>query len=253
MKRSLLATIAVVVLLGSAAAAWAATSSNPTLGSQLGRVVVLGGTSTPVRAPVCPTGVAPANCTIVMTRSTALETITNKGGYPTSVKQSGEIVAFSVGVAQLSSNATTSKSFITTLDTKYGAPPEAELTVLKPAPKGAWTVVAESPLENLQPYLGYVVQFPLKTAIPVTKGEALALTVPTWAPILSYNLSPTYYAYRQSRTFNCTKPGAQQNAQMTVGTTTKYGCNYPGTRAEYAGIERTSPVAPKATTTPTKK
>jgi hypothetical protein len=244
-----MATIAAAALLAGGAVTWAATSSNPPLGSQLGRVVVLGGTSTPVRAPVCPTGVSPQNCTIVMTRATALETITNRAGFPTSVKQSGEIVAFSVGAAQLSTNATTAKSFVATLNTKYGAPPEAELTVLKPGAKSRWTVVAESPVENLQPYLGYVVQFPLKTAIPVTKGEALALTVPTWAPILSYNLASGYYAYRQSRTFNCSKPGAQQNGQLTVGSSTRYLCNYPGTRAEYAGVEVTTPVAPKATTT----
>jgi hypothetical protein len=245
MRRSLVATIAAALLLVGAAVTYAATAtSNPPLGSQLGRVVVLGGTSTPVKAPVCPTGVAPQNCTIVMTRATALETITNRGGFPTSVKQSGQLVAFTVGLAQLSTNPTTAKSFINTLNSKYGGAPEAQLTVLKPGPKSRWTVAAQSPLQSLQPYLGYVVQFPLKTPIPVSKGEALALTVPTWAPILSYNLAPTFYAYRQSREFNCTTPGAQQNAQLTVGSSTRYLCNYPGTRAEYAGVELTSPVAP---------
>jgi hypothetical protein len=117
--------------------------------------------------------------------------------------------------------------------------------VLKPGKNSRWTVVAESPMFNLQPYLGYVVQFPLKTPIGVVPGEALALTVPTWAPILSYNLAPTFYSYRQSRIFNCTQPGGQQNAQLIVGASTRYLCNYPGTRAEYAGIELTTPVAPK--------
>jgi hypothetical protein len=245
MRRSLVATIAAALLVAAAATAWAATSSNPPIGSQLGRVVVLGGTSTPVKAPVCPTGVAPQNCTIVMTRATALETITNRAGFPTSVKQAGVIVAFQVGVAQLSTNPTTNKSFITTLNSKYGGPTEAQLTVLKPGRSSRWTVVAQSPAFNLQPYLGYVVQFPLKTPIPVTQGEALALSVPTWAPILSYNLSPSFYAYRQSREFNCTTPGAQQNAQLTIGASTKYLCNYPGTRAEYAGVELTTPPVPK--------
>jgi hypothetical protein len=246
MRRSFVAVIVTALLLAAAAATYAATTTaNPPVGSQLGRVVVLGGTSTPVKAPVCPTGVAPQNCTIVMTRATALETLTNKGGFPTSVKQAGVIVGFQVGVAQLSSNATTTRSFISTLNAKYGGPTEAALTVLKPGRNSRWTVVAQSPTFNLQPYLGYVVQFTLKTPIPVSKGEALALSVPTWAPILSYNLAPSFYAYRQSRTFNCTQPGAQQNAQLTVGASTKYLCNYPGTRAEYAGVELTTPVAPK--------
>ncbi len=233
------------LLLAGAATTWAVTSSNPPIGSQIGKVVVLGGTSTPVKAPVCPSGVAPQNCTIVMTRATALETITNRSGFPTSVKQNGQIVAFTVGLAQLSTNATTAKSFVSTLNSKYGGAPQAALTVLKPGAKSRWTVVAESPVVNLQRYLGYIVQFPLKTPIAVSKGETLALTVPTWAPILSYNLAPSFYAYRQSRTFNCTQPGTQQNAQLTVGSSTRYLCNYPGTRAEYAGVELTTPVAPK--------
>lgn len=243
-----MATIAAGLLLAAAATGWAAaTSGNPPLGSQLGKIVVLGGTSTTVKAPVCPTGVAPQNCTIVMTRATALETLTNRGGFPTSVKQAGQIVGFQVGLAQLSTNPTTAKSFINTLNSKYGGAAQAQLTVLKPGKNSRWTVVAQSPLQNLQPYLGYVVQFLLKTPIPVTKGEALALTIPTWAPVLSYNLASSYYAYRQSRTFNCTKPGAQQNAQLTVGSSARYLCNYPGTRAEYAGVELTNPVTPKPT------
>lgn len=240
-----MAMIAAVALLGAAAVAYAVgTGAAPPIGSQLGRVVVLGGTSSPVRAPVCPTGVKPQNCTIVMTRATALETVTNRAGFPTSVKQAGEVVAFQVGLAQLSSNPTAAKSFIAALDSRYGGPTEAQLTVLKPGPHSRWTVVAQSPLVNLLPYLGYVVQIPLKTPIPVAPGEALALTVPTWAPILSYNLAPSYYAYRQSREFNCSKPGVQQNAQMGVGASTRYLCSYPGTRAEYAGVELTNPVAP---------
>ena len=69
---------------------------------------------------------------------------------------------------------------------------------------------------HLQPYLGYVVQFPLATPIPVVPGEVVALTVPTWAPVLTYNLS-TKIAYRQSRTANCAHAGHYQNAQLTIG------------------------------------
>lgn len=242
MRRLLISLTAVALVLIAAATAWAVTTSTPPLGSQLGSTVALGGTNIAVRAPVCPTGVAPANCTIVMTRATALESLTAGGGYPTSVKKAGQLVGFSVGLAQLSTNPKTATKFIKTLNTEYGGAAEAQLTVLKPAKNNRWTVIAEGPLVKLQPYLGYVVQFPLATPIKVVPGEAIGLTVPTWAPILSYNLAKTYYSYRQSREFNCNKPGVNQNAQLTVGSSTRYLCSYAGTRAEYDALELTTPV-----------
>jgi hypothetical protein len=245
MRRSLTAVAAVMLLLAIAAATTWAVTATPKPGSQLGATVQLGGTSVPVHTPVCPAGVQPQNCIFVMTRVTALETLTNGGGNPTAVKQAGQLVGFTVGLAQLSSNATTAASFIKTLNAKYGGPPQAQISVLRPGKNNSWTVVAQGPVIRLQPYLGYVVQFPLPTPIPVKAGEAIGLTVPTWAPMLSYNLSPKLYAYRQSRSLNCKSVGAQQNAQLRVGARATYGCLYPGTRAEYSGVELTSPVAPK--------
>ncbi len=239
-----MAAIAVAALLAMAAAtAWAATRA-PKPGSLLGGTVQLGGTNVPVRTPVCPAGVKPQNCIFVMTRVTALETLTNGNGNPTAVKQSGQLVGFTVGLAQLSSNPTTAANFIKTLNAKYGGPAEAQITVLRPGKNNSWTVAAQGPVVQLQRYLGYVVQFPLSTPIPIRAGEAIGLTVPTWAPMLSYNLSSKLYSYRQSRSFNCKSVGAQQNAQIRVGSSATYSCTYSGTRAEYSGTELVTPVAP---------
>ncbi len=246
MRRFLLIAVGACVLLALAAAStWAATAANPTSGGQLGSTVQLGGTAVPVKPPVCPKGTAPQNCTFVMTRVTALETLTNGATYPTAVKQSGQLVAFTVGLAQLSSNTSTARSFASQLNSKYGGASEAQLTVLKPLKNNRFTVVAQGPAEQLQPYLGYVVQFPLASPIPVQAGDVIAVSVPTWAPILSYNLASKYYSYRQSRTYNCKSVGKQQNAVLTVGQTKAYLCAYPGTRAEYSATEVTSPVTPK--------
>jgi hypothetical protein len=244
MRRVWVAVIAGVLVLAVAATTWAVTAAPP-IGTQLGRVVLLGGTSVPVHSPICPASVQPVNCKIVLVKSTALETITNRGGFPTSVKQSGEIVGFTIGLAQLSTNTTTANQIIQSLNGTYGGASEAQITVLKPGKKNSWTVVAEGPLVKLQPYFGYVVQFPLAIPIPVAKGEAIALTVPTWAPVLSFDLAPKDYAYKQSRIFNCSQPAKQQDAQNKVGQTTRYLCSYPGTRAEYSATELTTPVAPK--------
>jgi hypothetical protein len=85
----------------------------------------------------------------------------------------------------------------------------------------------------------------LTASIPVVPGEVVGLTVPTWAPVLSFGLPSKKFAYRQSRKANCNRPAASTQAQLTIGATATYGCDYPGTRAEYSATEVTNPVPPK--------
>jgi hypothetical protein len=256
MKRSLIAALA--LLAGTTPAVLAATSSSKTTTTTttttttsskppvtIGGTVVLGATKTPVIPPVCPT----AACNIVLTRATGLETIRDGVSYPTTVKYAGTLVAFTVGLAKLSNNSKTALSEISRLDANYGGVAQAGITVLKPGPapnrSRFWSVAGSSPLFHLQPYLGFDVQFPLATQIPVVPGETVALTVPTWAPVLSYNLSTTQFSYRQSRKSNCSNPGAFNNAQLTIGQGTNYVCDYAGTRVEYNVTEITTPPVPK--------
>jgi hypothetical protein len=213
--------------------------------SALAQVIELGATSTPLVAPTCPPGVTQLNCTIVLTQVTALETIRDNVDYPTTVKKAGSIVAFTLGLSRLSANRATAKADIHFLDKTYGGTTRAAITVLRP--KGAkklrqWTVVGESPVYHLQPYLGQVVQFTLPAPLAVQPGDVVGLTVPTWAPVLSIQLPSSRFAYRQSRARNCTKPPATPQAQA-VKQTAVYKCDYPGTRVEYTATEITSPVA----------
>jgi hypothetical protein len=228
-------------------------------------VIELGRTPiSPLIAPVCPPGVRSTNCTIVLTRSTALATVRDGLGYPTKVTKAGWIVAFTLGLSQLSSNPATERSYIRTLDRAYGggtcaqvdAPScqaQAGLTVLAPGRrKYEWKVVAQTPMIHLQQFLGTVAQFPLapsgsKTyyALPVVPGDVIALTVPTWAPVLTYGQSPKKFAYRQSRMANCSNPAASQQAQLTIGADTQYICDYAGTRVEYSATEVTNPATAK--------
>ena len=116
-----------------------------------------------------------------------------------------------------------------------------------------WQVVASSPVVDVQPYLGQVAQFSLTTSIPVVRGETIALTTPTWAPVLSIDLNTDHFAYRQSRSRNCNSPPATTQAQVTVGQNTRYVCDYPGTRVEYSATEVTDPVPTPAPTTTTRR
>jgi hypothetical protein len=176
---------------------------------------------------------------------TALETISDGVAYPTTVKKPGSIVAFTVGLSRLAADAATARADIHFLDQTYGGTARASITVLRP--KGAkklrnWTVVAQGPVFHLQPYLGQVVQLTLPAPLAVQKGDVVGLTTPTWAPVLSIQLPPSKFAYRQGRAQNCGNPPATNQAQG-VNKTNSYQCNYPGTRVEYSATEITSPVA----------
>lgn len=210
-------------------------------------IIELGATKTPVIAPSCPPNLPPAQCTIILTRATALATIRDSIAYPTTVKTAGQIVAFTVGLSALSTSATTRKSYIHNLDTAYGGTTRLELTVLRkmgPKKLRQWQVVAESPLFHVQPWLGQVVQFPLTTSLSVRPGDTIALTTPTWAPVLSILQPAKSFAYRQSRKTNCDHPPGLNQAQLAIGQSARYLCDYPGTRVEYTATEVTTPVPP---------
>jgi hypothetical protein len=242
MKRLPLVTAAVIALAAALASSAASAS-----------IVELGQTSSQIVAPTCPTGVSPAKCFIILTRTTALQTTSDGVLNPTKVKQAGFIVAFTVGLSQLSTNAKTEKSYLHILDTAYGGTSRVALTVLKPGPKNSYTVAAQSPIFHVEPYLGSVSQLPLSlpptftvfNALPVAPGDVIGLTVPTWAPVLAYNLSASSFSYRQSRATNCTQAAASNTAQLTVGLNTQYLCSYTGTRVEYSATEITIKPYPK--------
>jgi hypothetical protein len=236
MKRSFVAGAAAVACFCMSASAASAS------------IVELGATKTALVAPSCAANVPATSCTIVLTRSTALETIRDSIAYPTTVKSAGYIVAFTVGLGALSTDPNTRRTEIHNLDTKFRGTTQVALSVLKQV--GAknlrqWSVVAETPIIHVQPYLGEVVQFPLATALPVLKGETIALTTPTWAPVLSIMQPTAKFAYRQSRRANCNHTAGTSQAQLTIGAIAPYQCDYPGTRVEYTATEVTTPPVPK--------
>jgi hypothetical protein len=103
--------------------------------------------------------------------------------------------------------------------------------------------VAESPLFQLQPYFGHLVQFVLSQSLPIAKGQFVALTVPTWAPLLTVNLSKAGFLWRPSRATNCLGYTVQ-SAQLMTGANAQYLCFFNGTRVDYTATEITSPVPP---------
>jgi hypothetical protein len=118
------------------------------------------------------------------------------------------------------------------------------VTVLRPVGKHKnfrWEVVGSSNLFHVIPYLGSVVQLPLETSIEVQRNDVVALSTPTWAPVLTINQPVTKFAYRQSRSANCNNPPSTSQAQLSPKSTATYTCDYPGTRVEYSATEITYP------------
>jgi hypothetical protein len=201
----------------------------------------LGATRSPLVAPACPQNLPLAQCTIILTRVTALETLRDGTAYPTTVRQAGRITAFTVGLSSLATSKSARKKTIHYLDVTYGGTTRVAITVLRPGggkkTDFRWQVVGESPIYHVEPYLGSVVQIPLETTIEVKPGDVIALTTPTWAPVLTIGVNNKKFAYRQSRSANCSGPPATSQAQMTSGQLADYKCDYPGTRLEYSATE----------------
>jgi hypothetical protein len=241
MRRNFLLAALAVLTIGIVLAPAATTAQTVDLGGQTG---------TPLVAPTCPPGVAPANCNIILERVTALATIRDGVSYPTKATKSGRIVAFSIGLSNLSSSTTSRQQDINFLNQKYGGDAQVAVAVLKHVGKGGqhWQVVQQSSIFHVVRFLGSVVEIPLVNSLGIKPGEVVALTTPTWAPVLSIQVSKTKFAYRQSRLGTpkeCGLAGAQQRAQK-VGQTTNYECKYSGTRIEYSATEVTYPVASNA-------
>lgn len=218
--------------------------------------VNIGVTATPLSSPVCPANAQGANCKILLTQVTAFETLSDGIASPDTVKQSGVISSFTLG---LTGTSLVTPTVIAAKDQAYGGPPEAQITALIPTGTPAhpsYRVVAQSEVVKLRSELGQVAEFPLTNPLPVVRGEVIALTVPTWAPVLSFELAPTKFAYAQSRigtrisvksssgtttASSCNYPSTTNLAQVVVGELSGYGCNYPGARIEYSALEITTP------------
>jgi hypothetical protein len=222
MKRIPFAVAALVCVLATAAIPAAA------------KTLELGSTQTAV-TPTCSVS-DPKSC-FVVTRTTALQVRTADVPYPTTAPAAGRIVAFTLQLGQLNTKQ------IHFFNSTYGGTARVQISVLRQKPKRFFVLEAQSPVFRIQPFLGTTAQFPLDTTLPVKKGDVVALTVPTWAPVLAVNLPKATDGWRASRK-NC-RDLVTQMAQTTIGGSTQYRCLFQTARLTYTATEITTPVPPK--------
>jgi hypothetical protein len=185
--------------------------------SALGGVDRLVGPNTATTAPPS----CPNNPCLAVSRTTGYQV--GVGGLTniSTVSQGGFIVAWQLA---LGSPATEQISFF---DANEGGPAEAGLAILRPQPSLNLTykLIARSPLIQLQPYFGTTTQFSLASALRVEPGDAIALTVPTWAPALAVGFG-NETSWRASRPKSgCTTTGTQ-TSQTQIRSLVQYFCLY---------------------------
>jgi hypothetical protein len=150
------------------------------------------------------------------------------------IPENGRIVAWSIRLSKPGPKQ------ITFFSERLGGKPSAGISVLRTGKRLYGRVVAQSPIVDLNPFLGQTVQFPLETSIPVKKGSILALTVPTWAPALATGLGGDT-SWRASRPAGDCDDTSTQTAQTDIRDLAQYRCLYQRVRLSYSATLITEP------------
>jgi hypothetical protein len=206
------------------------------------RVVVLGQTSEtpPASCPGKTVNNVPEVECLVEGHITGFQSIADGIARPFEAPFEGKIIAWSITLAKPSTVVTkTTTDEVGFFDDFFGTPSQARIGVLRQVegskpPK--YTLVRQSPLEILNPYFGSTPIFALDHPLTVLKGQIVALTIPTWAPMFAINISKEENTWRGSRLpDHCIQREDIQGGhpQQGVGKVKTYGCYYSGARLLY--------------------
>jgi hypothetical protein len=234
--RALCALALACALAALVAAVWpgAADSAPP-------RVLVLGQTAE-APPPSCP-GKIVNNVEILPCRVeghvTGFQAIAGGEARPYEVPFDGKVVAWSITLAKPSRvDGKTTTNEIGFFNEFLGQPSQARIGILRPVedskpPK--YTLVRQSPLELLNPYFGSTPIFALEHPLSVLRGQVVALTIPTWAPMFAFNVSDedTWRGSRLPKQCASKADIQEGRPQQGVGKTKTYGCYYSNARLLY--------------------
>jgi len=205
------------------------------------RVVVLG--QTPETPPASCPGKIVNNVEVTPCRVeghvTGFQALADGVARPYEAPFEGKIIAWSITLAKPSTTETdTTTDEVGFFNDFLGTPSQARIGVLRPVegskpPK--YTLVRQSPIEILNPYFGSTPVFALDHPLTVLKGQVVALTIPTWAPMFAFNVSADN-TWRGSRLpEHCSSKEDIQGGhpQQGVGKIKTYGCYYSNARLLY--------------------
>jgi hypothetical protein len=170
---------------------------------------------------------------------TGFQTVAGGVPKPYEAPFEGKIVAWSITLSKPSRRDTkTTTNEIGFFNEFLGTPAEARIGVLRPVEGSKpprYTLVRQSPIEVLNPYFGGTPIFALEHPLTVLKGQVVALTIPTWAPMFAFNVESnnTWSASRLPEHCSSKEDIQGGHPQQGVGKVKTYGCHYTNARLLY--------------------
>jgi hypothetical protein len=193
------------------------------------KVIELGAGGSPAAASNCPNDpcVAAYQVTAYQGRAGSLKN-------PFVVPRPGKIVAFTVSLGKLTDTQ------IEFFDGRFGDDPQVQLSILrrstKKGKKGNHRLMRQSEVYDVSRFLGSAPTFALDEPLKVGKNARVALTVPTWAPVLdTVDLARSDW-WRASRgKDDCGKDDklSPPSVQDEIGDVVDYQCTYFNSRLLY--------------------
>jgi hypothetical protein len=149
---------------------------------------------------------------------------------PFLVKNAGTIKSWTLTLAQPTNSQ---RKFFNDF---FGTPPEARLSIIRRVPgtnPPRYTLRSQGAIKVLSPYLGQTVKF--GSNLKVEKNDIVAISVPTWAPAFSQDLSKTniWRASRAPGTCMNSTDIRQGQPQEKLNRNATYGCKYTTARLLY--------------------
>jgi hypothetical protein len=151
---------------------------------------------------------------------------------PYYIRRDGHLVALTV---QLAKPSTEEVNFF---ESNFGSPSMARISVLRRGETRKtrlnFRLINQSERITLDPYFGSKPTFVFDRPVPVKKGNWIALTVPTWAPLLAPHLDRANW-WRSSRSKGSCEPpkSLRQFAMEDLRQVNVFGCTYHGARLLY--------------------
>lgn len=169
---------------------------------------------------------------------------------PYLVRRDGKIVAFTIKLGKLA------QVQIDAFDSRIGSPASVRLSVVRRGQKKSrrndHRLLGQSEVFEVDEYFGSSPTFVLDEPLTVKRGNIVALTVPTWAPVLAPVPTEDNALWRSSRPKGkCLTTATQlapDSAKERVGRLSTWGCNYKNERLLYTATyipdnRKTKPVA----------
>jgi len=158
--------------------------------------------------------------------------------FPTRVRgRNGWLVAFSLTLGDPNAEQ---RQFFNRL---WRKPASARISVLDPEPvegdrrnrRQRYRLVKQSPVYDVRSWFGKKAWFVLRRRIHVSKGQVIALTLPTWAPVLATDLRRRE-RWRSSRNRDLCDELERNSARQKIGKLREYRCRHNTARLLFTAL-----------------